>query len=242
MTYLVSFRPLWRVIARRGTSRVTLMRLRREGRSHRRSSWPSTTSRWLLRITSGRHRLRGQALFSRRLRARARSHIPVVRHLRLLRRLAYLHTLHLVHRQVLLSHTHRVRGIRLLRRDTGTGLLGLPSLLLLLAAGDLACLPEERIRSLHGHTTEVGNKVRAIGVAGDVALGAPSSVLPAQGQHVAAVAAPVRADVVDRFEPVGNAVVDFLCVILLYTTRLIEYHQPKRECHLRQYLTSRYTS
>ena len=59
--------------------------------------------------------------------------------------------------------------------------------------------------------------MRAVGVAGNVALGAPSSVLPTQRQHIAAVAAPVRADVVDGFEPVGDAVVDLLRVVFLYT-------------------------
>ena len=111
-----------------------------------------------------------------------------------------------------------MRGVLLLRRDAGTaGLLGLPPLLLLLATRDFTRLPEEGIRGLHGHSAEIGDEVCAVGVAGDVALGAPSSVLPTQRQHIAAVAAPVRADVVDGFEPVGDAVVDLLRVVFLYT-------------------------
>ena len=52
-------------------------------------------------------------------------------------------------------------------------------------------------------------------MAGDVALCASPRVFAAEGEHVAAVAAPVRSDVVDRLEPMGNAVVDLLRVVFL---------------------------
>ena len=136
------------------------------------------------------------------------------------------------------------RRVLLLRGDSGR-LLRLASLLLLLAAGHLTGLPEKRVGGLHGHTAEVGDQVRTVGVASDVALRAPSRVLATQRQHVAAVAAPVRADVVDGLEPMGDAVVDLLRVVLLYNTRVyaISHLSPsKTQGHLRLYLISIYTS
>lgn len=79
---------------------------------------------------------------------------------------------------------------------------------------DIAPVAEELICGLHRHTTEVGNKVCAISVTGDVALAASSSVLSSKGKHVTAVTAPVRADVRERLEPVGNAMVDLLFIVL----------------------------
>ena len=121
----------------------------------------------------------------------------------------------------------------------------LAPLLLLLAARDLASFTEQSVGGLHGHTAEVGDEVRAIGVAGDVALSAPPRVLATEREHVPAMAAPVRSDVVDRLESVGNAVVDLLRVVLLYNTRVyaISHLSPsKAQGHLRLYLISIYTS
>ena len=73
---------------------------------------------------------------------------------------------------------------------------------------------QQPVRRLHRHAAEVGDEVHAVGVAGDVALGALARVLAPEGEHVAAVTAPVGADVGEGFEAVGNAMVDFLLVIL----------------------------
>ena len=73
---------------------------------------------------------------------------------------------------------------------------------------------QQPVRRLHRHAAEVGDEVHAVGVAGDVALGALARVLAAEGEHVAAVAAPIGADVGEGFEAMGDAVVDFLLVIL----------------------------
>ena len=79
---------------------------------------------------------------------------------------------------------------------------------------DISPVSQDLVRCLHRHAAEVGDEVHAVGVAGDVALGALARVLAAEGEHVAAVAAPVGADVGEGFETMGNAVVDFLLVIL----------------------------
>ena len=84
-------------------------------------------------------------------------------------------------------------------------------------AVDVLPVAQKHVRRLHGHSTEVRDEVRTVSVAGDVAFRAPSSVLAAEGEHVTAVAAPVSTDVVDGFEPVGDAVVDLLRVVFLYT-------------------------
>ena len=55
----------------------------------------------------------------------------------------------------------------------------------------------------------------AIGVTGDVALRATPRVLAAKGQHVAAMTAPVRANVGDGLEPMRDTVVDFLGIVVL---------------------------
>lgn len=79
---------------------------------------------------------------------------------------------------------------------------------------DGAHVAEQLVGGLHRHTTEVRHQMRTVGVAGDAALRASSSVLATKGEHVAAVAAPVCADVVDGLETVGDAVVDLLFVLL----------------------------
>ena len=91
----------------------------------------------------------------------------------------------------------------------------LAPLLFFLAAGDFAGLLEKHVRGLHRHAAEVRDEVCAVSVAGDVAFRAPSSVLAAEGEHVTAVAAPVGTNIRDRFEPMGNTVVDFLRIVVL---------------------------
>ena len=92
----------------------------------------------------------------------------------------------------------------------------LATLLLLFAPRDLAGFAEESVSSLHRHTAEVGDEVCAVRVTCNVALGATPCVLAAEGKHIATVAAPVCADVVDGFKAVGDAVIDLLRVVFLY--------------------------
>ena len=80
---------------------------------------------------------------------------------------------------------------------------------------DISPVTEELVGGLHGHAAEVGDEVCAVRVACNVAFGATSRVLAAEGQHVATVATPVRTDVVDGLEPVRDAVVDLLGVVFL---------------------------
>jgi hypothetical protein len=51
-------------------------------------------------------------------------------------------------------------------------------------------------------------------MASNVTFRATSGVLTTEREHVATMAAPVRADVRERLETVGNAVIDFFFVIL----------------------------
>lgn len=55
----------------------------------------------------------------------------------------------------------------------------------------------------------------AISVACNVAFGALASILAAEGEHVPAVTAPVRADIGDGLKAVGNAMIDLLRVVVL---------------------------
>jgi hypothetical protein len=52
-------------------------------------------------------------------------------------------------------------------------------------------------------------------MAGNVALGALPGVFPAKREHVTAVTAPIRADVGERLETMGDTMIDFLLVALL---------------------------
>ena len=90
------------------------------------------------------------------------------------------------------------------------------TLLLLLATRHFACFTEESVGGLHGHAAEVRDEMSTVCVAGNVALGATPCVLAAEGKHIATVAAPVCADVVDGFKAVGDAVIDLLRVVFLY--------------------------
>lgn len=92
----------------------------------------------------------------------------------------------------------------------------LAPLLLLLAARDLASFTEQSVGGLHGHAAEVRDEVGTVRVAGNVTLRATPCVLAAQGEHITTVAAPVRADIVDGFKAVGNAVIDLLRIVFLY--------------------------
>lgn len=57
--------------------------------------------------------------------------------------------------------------------------------------------------------------MRAVSMAGNVTFGAPSSILPSQGKHIATVAAPVRPYICDGFEPMRYPMVNLVFVILL---------------------------
>ena len=87
------------------------------------------------------------------------------------------------------------------------------STLLALSFDDLH-VPEKLVGNFHLHTTEVGNQMCTVGVASDVALGTPSSVFATKGKHVAAMAAPVGADVCDRLEAMRDTMVDLVFVLL----------------------------
>jgi hypothetical protein len=52
-------------------------------------------------------------------------------------------------------------------------------------------------------------------MAGNVALGALPGVFPAKREHVTAVTAPIRANVGERLETMGDTMIDFLLVALL---------------------------
>ena len=150
-----------------------------------------------------------------------RTHVAIVAHLLLLA-FRHRHLLHLLDRHM---YFRRWRGVLLLRRGASLCLCRRAPLLLLLAPGDFAGLLEEHVRSLHRHAAKVGDKVRAVGVAGDVAFRAPSCVLAPQRKHVAAVAAPVGTDVVDGLEAVRDAVVDLVRVIFLYRSVRIRHRR-----------------
>ena len=62
----------------------------------------------------------------------------------------------------------------------------------------------------------------AVGVACNIALCASSGVFTAKWKHVAAMTAPVSSNVRDRLEPVRNAVIDLLLVIILHA--MGQYH------------------
>ena len=63
--------------------------------------------------------------------------------------------------------------------------------------------------------------MRAVSMAGNVTFGAPSSILPSQGKHIATVAAPVRTYICDGFEPMWYPMVNLVFVILLLAKSLI---------------------
>ena len=60
----------------------------------------------------------------------------------------------------------------------------------------------------------------AIGVAGNAAFSTPARVLTAKREHVATVTTPVRSDIGDGLETMGNAVINLLCIVILQSTRL----------------------
>lgn len=86
------------------------------------------------------------------------------------------------------------------------------STLLSLSFDDLH-VPEKLVGNFHLHTTEVGNQMCTVSVASDVALGTPSSVFATKGKHVAAMAAPVGADVCDRLEAMRDTMIDLVFVL-----------------------------
>jgi len=56
---------------------------------------------------------------------------------------------------------------------------------------DLPPVIQKLVRCLHRHTTEVGDKVSAVGVARNVTFRTLSSILPAERQHISAMTTPV---------------------------------------------------
>ena len=102
-------------------------------------------------------------------------------------------------------------------RSTGARHLGLSSFLLFFAARDFPSLSEQCIGGLHRHPAEVRDEVGAVGVTSDVAFSATASVLATERQHVATVATPVCANVVDGLETMRDAMIYLLRVVFLST-------------------------
>lgn len=67
----------------------------------------------------------------------------------------------------------------------------------------------------HRHAAEVGNKMSTVGVASNITLRAFPRVLSAKRKHVAAVTAPIRADVSEGLETMRDAMIDLLLVSIL---------------------------
>lgn len=54
-----------------------------------------------------------------------------------------------------------------------------------------------------------------VGMAGNVAFGTPTGILATKREHISTMTTPVGTDIRDRFEAMGNTVVDFLCIVVL---------------------------
>ena len=80
---------------------------------------------------------------------------------------------------------------------------------------DLPPVIQQFVRRLHRHTAKIGDKMSAIGVTCDVALGTFPGILSAKRKHITAVTAPIRTEVRERFETVRNPVVDLFFVSIL---------------------------
>ena len=80
---------------------------------------------------------------------------------------------------------------------------------------DISPIAKKLIGSLHRHTAKIGNKMGAVSVTCYVAFGTSPSILSAKGKHVTAMTTPVRPYVGNRFEPVRDAVIYLLSVIIL---------------------------
>lgn len=80
---------------------------------------------------------------------------------------------------------------------------------------DLSPVVQELVRRFHRHTTEIGNKMGAMGMTCDITFRAFSSILPAKRQHITTVTTPVCSQVRERFETVRNSVIDLFLVSIL---------------------------
>jgi hypothetical protein len=93
---------------------------------------------------------------------------------------------------------------------------------------------QQLVGHFHRHAAEVGHEVDAIRVGRQVALRTLASPLPAQRQDHAAVAAPIGRERRNRFEAMGDAVVDLLLVLLLWHSQripnTIRRSAPSRRC------------
>lgn len=65
------------------------------------------------------------------------------------------------------------------------------------------------ISCLHGHATEIGDKMDTAGVAGQITFCALLALFAPEGQYVTAVTAPIGAHVVVVGETMGDTVVQF---------------------------------
>ena len=91
---------------------------------------------------------------------------------------------------------------------------------------DVLPVAQEDVRCFHRHPAEVGDEVRTVRVTGDVAFSTTTSVLAAKREHVTTMATPVRANVGNWFESVGNTMVDLLRIVVL--TRIGEPNAKRR--------------
>lgn len=80
---------------------------------------------------------------------------------------------------------------------------------------DLPPVIQKLIRRLHRHTAEIGDKMSTVCVACNVAFRTLPSILPTEGQHIAAVTTPVGSQVREWLETVRDPVVDFFLVSVL---------------------------
>ena len=74
-------------------------------------------------------------------------------------------------------------------------------------------LRQQSIRHLHRHAAEVRDEMSAVGVAREGAFGTLACGFAAEREEEAAVAAPIRCDVGERFETMRDPVVEHLVVV-----------------------------
>jgi len=80
---------------------------------------------------------------------------------------------------------------------------------------DIPPVAKKLIGSFHGHPTEIGDKMSAVGVTCNVTIQTFTSVFSSEREHVSAMTTPIRANVGERFETMWNAVVDLLLIAVL---------------------------
>jgi len=80
---------------------------------------------------------------------------------------------------------------------------------------DVADIRQKGVGGLHSHATEVGDEVSAGCVASNTTFAALAGILATKRQHITTVAAPVCANIGDRFEAMRNTVFNLIFVALL---------------------------